>query len=304
VSDSLLTPELLPRLAELKARAQQVADGLWGGSHRSARHGASVVFSERRPYSPGDDTRLLDWKALARSDRPSIKRFEEEAELEVHLLLDRSASMGFGYAGRPTKLEHGALLLSALAFVVARQRDRVGLAFLDDELETVAPARSQPGHTKILLELLAGVSTRDAGTDLARTLGDFAERKRRRSLVVLATDMLDTRGLPAEAFRVLRARGHELKLLHVVDPAELDFPFRSPARFHGLEGEGEVVADPIQIAEAYAAELSRFLDQARRATLDAHASYALARSDARPEETLGALLSPRSRAGMGRRAWA
>lgn len=304
MSEPLLTPELLPRLAALKAQASQVADGLWGGTHRSARHGASVVFVDRRPYSPGDDPRLLDWRALARTDRPSIKRFEEEAELEVHLLLDRSASMGFSHAGRPTKLEHAALLLSALTFVVARQRDRVGLAFVDHKLEPVAPARSQPGHAATVLELLATVSPREGGTDLARALGEFAEMKRRRSLVVLATDLLDPQGIPAEAFRVLRARGHELKLLHVADPAELDFPFREPARFRGLEGEGEVIADPLQIAEAYAVELARFLGEARHLALDANAAYALARSDARPEQTLSELLAPSPRARTGRRAWA
>jgi len=299
----LLTPELSARLSALQARAAEVADGLWGGSHRSAKQGASVVFVERRAYSPGDDPRLLDWRALARTDKPSLKRFEEEAELEVQLLLDRSASMAWRHDHDQTKLQHGALLLGALAFILSRQRDRVGLGFVDARYEPVLPASSQPGQAATTLRELAAVEPVEGETDLAAALLAFADRSRRKALVVLASDLLDPRGVPQDAMRVLRARGHELRVLHVLDPAELEFPFDAPRRFHGLEGEADLEADARRVRAAYLEQVTRFLADARDAALSAQTRYTLARTDARPEETLADALMQSPRAAR-RRAWA
>lgn len=292
---------LAERLSTLKLESATVADGLWGGVHRGGRQGASVVFRERRAYSPGDDPRLLDWRALARTDRPSVKRFDEEAELQVLLLLDRSPSMGWP-DGEGSKLSYAATLMGALAHVACRQGDRVGLSTLDRELNACVAPSSRPGQLGKLLAALAATEPGGDRTDLEHALGELSHGSARRSVIVLASDLLDPAGLPAKTFRELAARGHELKVLHVLSRAELSLSGEGPARFVGLEGEPSVEADTARVKTAYLELMAQFLERARAACLEARASYALAATDGRPVDALRELLQPPSRAAR-RQKW-
>jgi len=299
-----LPPDLAERVRALAYRARGIADGLLSGAHRSPHRGASVVFVEHREYRPGDDLRLLDWRAAARTDRLVLKRFEQETQLRAHLVLDRSASMAYpGDAAAPDrKVAVGATLLSALAFLLLRQGDAVGAACVDRALGDHIPARSRPAHLDVILRTFAraaAIPGRGAvpETHLRPSLFDLAERIGRRGLVVLASDLLDPEDGALDALGLLTARGHDVIVLQVLTPEELDLEGSAPARFLGLEGEPAVEADPAVLAEGYRDELQALLDDRRQRCLRVGARWVLAPTDTSPEHVLAEALGLSGRGG-------
>jgi uncharacterized protein (DUF58 family) len=289
-----LDPELVARLAHLTVRAKAAAEGALSGLHRSPHRGASVVFVEHREYRPGDDPRLLDWRAYARTDRPTLKRFEQETQLTATLLLDGSESMRFrGAEERPTKLEHAATLLGGLALILLRQGDRVGGMTITERVEATVRHGSGSSHLDVLLGGLLDGSARGAGstqTDLARALGEVLPRAGRRGFIALASDLLDREDDGVAALRSFTARGHDVWVLHVLDPAELELDLPSACRVHGLEGEPTVEVPGAQIEEAYRRAIGAFIDGAERAARAAGVRYVLARTDEDPALTLSKML--------------
>lgn len=294
-----LDPEVARRVANLSFSARKAVDGLLSGVHKSPHRGASVVFVEHREYKPGDDLRLLDWRAYARSDRHQIKRFEQETHLRATLVFDRSGSMAYGGEGRPTKAEHAATLLGALALILMRQGDAPGLAVVTSEVAARLPARTKPAHLDEVLRELAVPPVEGVITDLHAALSEVAERAGRRGLVALASDLLDTGERALEPLRYLVGHGHDVVVFHVLDPDELELPFADPARFVGLEGESSVDADPEALRDAYRRELGAFLAASRGQCTAAGARYVLARTDEPVERTLAAVLTSASRKGFG-----
>ena len=293
-----LDPETARRVANLSLSARKAVDGLLTGVHRSPHRGASVVFVEHREYRPGDDLRLLDWRAYARSDRHQIKRFEQETHLRATLVLDRSGSMAYGGEGRVTKAEHAGTLLGALAFILIRQGDAPGLAVVDDAVTLRLPYRTKPAHLEEVLRELATPPTEGTPTGLHDALRDVAERAGRRGLVAIASDLLDFDARALEPLSFLVGRGHDVVVFHVMDPDELELPFDDPARFEGLEGEGSLDADPEALREAYRREVGAFLDSCRGRCLAAGARYVLARTDEPVERTLAAVLTSAKKKGF------
>lgn len=291
-----LDPETAQRVASLALRVDRAVEGVLTGMHRSPHRGASVVFVEHREYRPGDDPRLLDWKAFARTDRHVIKRFEQETQLRANLLIDRSGSMaweGWSERGAP-KHDHAAELLAALAYLLIRQGDAVGVAGFDASLHDDAlPPRSRPAHLDEVFRRLVRAPTPDARTVLAESLQAATERVGRRGLVALATDLLDD-GDPFAALAQLVARGHQVLVFHVLHRDELDLPDPGPARVFGLEGEGPVEFDGGPVRERYQAEIETFLDDRRRRCTAAGARYVLAPTDVAVERTLASILKPRT----------
>lgn len=297
---SALDPETAKRVANLTLQARKAVDGLLSGVHRSPHRGASVVFVEHREYRPGDDLRLLDWRAYARSDRHQIKRFEQETHLRATLVIDRSGSMAYGGEGRRTKAEHAGTLLGALAFILVRQGDAAGLSVIDRAVQKRLPPRTRPAHLEEVLIELARPPERGTPTGLHDALTEVAERARRRGLVAIASDLLDFDDAALAPLSHLVGRGHDVVVFQVLDPDELELPFEDPARFEGLEGEPSLDADPETLREAYRAEVDRFVDACRRKCTAVGARWVLARTDEPPERTLASVLT---RGGRGK-GWA
>jgi uncharacterized protein (DUF58 family) len=274
---SYLDPETASRLGRLDLIARLVVEGFITGLHRSPYHGFSVEFSEHRPYMQGDPLRDLDWKALAKTDRMYVKRYEEETNLKAYLLVDASGSMAFGDGGRVTKFRYTCCLAAALAYLMLRQRDAVGLAVFRDGLVTLVPPRSVSSHLNVLLRELTRTEPAKESA-MAPAFHDLAERLSRRGLVVVLSDLLDDPKQVLTGLRHFRHRGHEVLALQVLDPRERDLDFRrSDTRFVDLEAgdDASVVTQPWHIQDAYRQHMESLLAQYRRGCAEAGVDYAL-----------------------------
>ncbi len=285
-----LDPEAARRIAALTLEIQRAALGLLSGKHRSPHRGASVVFVDHREYRPGDDPRLIDWRAYARNDRHAIKRFEQEAQLGCTLLLDASRSMDFGAEGARTKIEHAAGLLAGIALVLRRQADAVGLVRFARDVEKVLPIRASITHVDRVLTALGLPVTSESGTRVRGALELAVDRAGRRGLVVIASDLLDPDASALAPISQMVAHGHEVWLLHVLTPEELELNTEGAARYVGLEDEAAVEADPTLVRAAYRREVDSFLSKMRFAATERGARYRLARTDEPLEKPLAELL--------------
>ena len=257
-----IDPRTLMRIKSLEMRARIVVQGFLSGLHRSPHHGFSVEFSEYRQYSPGDDPRHLDWKLYARSDRYYIKRFEDETNLRCYLLVDLSRSMGYT-TGAYTKADYARTAAATLAYFLSLQRDAVGLVTFDQEIGEYVPARYRPGH---LHRLMVSLERAEAGnsTDVSKPLEQVAATVRKRGVVVLISDLL----APVEALKTrlgyLRSQGHEVVLLRVLDPAEIDFSFEKPATFVDMETGKDLYIDPAAARVAYQEKFRKHAEEIER----------------------------------------
>ena len=250
-----LDPAVISRLGTMELKARTVVEGFLSGLHRSPYKGFSVEFAEYRQYLPGDDLSTLDWKVYARTDRHYVKKFEEETNLECHILLDQSASMGYRGAAPMTKLEYGSVLAGALAFLMNRQRDATGLIAFDETMRFRLPAAARPGHLHALLLALERLEP-GARSNVGRPLHQLAEALLKRSLVVLISDLLDEPEPAIKGLRHLKHRGTDVVVFQLLDPHELTFPFRGASKFRDLETAQEVVAEPSKARKDYLRELA------------------------------------------------
>ena len=289
-----LDPAVIARLGSMELKARTVVEGFIAGLHRSPYKGFSVEFAEYRQYLPGDDLSTLDWKVYARSDRHYVKKFEEETNLECHLLVDVSASMGYRGAAPVSKLEYGATLAAALAFLMNRQRDASGLLAFGDRITVRLPASARRGQLHSLLVHLERL-TAGSRTDVGRPLHQLAEALVRRGLVVLISDLFDDADAIVEGLKHLRFRGNDVIVFQVLDPHELTFPFRASSKFTDLESAETVVADPVRIREDYLAELGRLQARYERDLRGAGIDYVRLDSSKPLDFALLAYLAARSR---------
>jgi uncharacterized protein (DUF58 family) len=294
-SASFIDPQAVMRIKNLQLRARAVVEGFYAGIHRSPYHGFSVEFSEYRAYTPGDDPRYLDWKLFARSDRYSIKRFEDETNLLCYLLLDMSRSMGYGSSGF-TKTDYGRTLAASLAYFLFTQRDAVGLLTFDEAISEYLPPRHRPGHLRRMMVTLER-ETGGRSTNLTRPLEQIADSVRKRGLVVLISDLL----APVEDLQTklgyLRSRGHDVVVLRVLDPAEVDFTFASPGMFHDLESGRTLYIDPSAARSEYKRRFADHAAQLRKASSNLGIDLAQLTTDRPLELALFDLLHARMRRG-------
>jgi uncharacterized protein (DUF58 family) len=278
--EPLLTPHALARLSGLSLVARTIVEGYLSGRHRSPFHGFSVEFSEYREYVPGDDLRHFDWKAYGKSDRRYIRKYHSETNLVCRLVLDRSASMG--YAGHTshgvTKLRYAVCLAAALAHLLQRQGDAVGLTLFSDRVETVLPGKSSPRHLRDLFGVLEAVEPVRT-TAMAPALHEVAATKKRRGLVVLLSDLFDDPEAIMKGLRHFRFQGHEVLVFHVLDPAELDFPFQALADFKDMETGERLQVHPHTYRADYRREVNAFVEDLRRRCSEIRADYQLVRTD-------------------------
>jgi len=289
----LLDPRFVSKLSRLDLKARLVVEGFLTGLHRSPYHGFSVEFAEHRQYMPGDPLRHLDWKVLAKSDRKYLKQYEEETNLRASLLVDTSASMGYGSAGI-TKLDYARQLAAALAYLMLTQNDAVGLfAFARSRGEHIPP-RSTMGHLRPLLLLLEKLEP-SGGTDFAASLHSLAERMTRRGLVVLFSDLLDEPDRIADAIHHFRHRKHEVLVFHILDPEELNFSFEREAVYVDSESGERVTTRPQELRGDYRARVGAWRDRLRQICIEKRADYVPLTTDQPYDRALLEYLSKRAR---------
>ncbi|TVR00498.1 MAG: DUF58 domain-containing protein [Deltaproteobacteria bacterium] len=289
-----ITPQSLAGIGSTKLRARNVLEGVLAGMHRSPHRGASVEFAEYKEYSPGDEIRHIDWRAWGRTDRYYVKQYEDETNTRGFLLLDGSGSMDFASEGLPTKWTWASTLVATLAWLLLRQGDAPGLLVFGERPGAWLVPSSRRTQLDDLCRLLDAREVR-GGTNTEAALRQIAERTRFRSIVVLVSDMLDPASEALRVGRILRRRGVEVALFHVLDPAELTLPWEGLARFEGLEGEGDLLVDPDDIRHAYLETMGRHLasieEDCRRGDLE----YFRVRTDQPVEEAVLRFLRARAR---------
>jgi uncharacterized protein (DUF58 family) len=268
-------PEALARVKNLTMVARGVVEGAISGMHVSPYKGFSVEFAEHREYTAGDDPRHLDYKMLARTERLYIKQYEEETNMRVQILLDTSGSMGYRHHAKLTKLQYGCYLTAILSYLMTRQQDSAAVASFDSKIGLDMPARSSPRHFH---EMMIQLESLEPGndTDIADTLHRFANRLKKRCLVVLISDLYDD---PEEVMRALhhfRHRRHEVIVFHVMDKAELEFPFDDSVAFHDLETNERIQIDPTYVRDDYLRQVEQFIDTYRRGCRESDIDYLLA----------------------------
>jgi uncharacterized protein (DUF58 family) len=298
---SAIDPRALMRIKSLQMRAKVAVEGFIKGIHRSPYHGFSVEFSEYREYSPGDDTRFIDWKLFARSDRYQVKRFEDETNLRCYLVVDTSRSMGYR-SGDYSKGDYARTAAATIAYFLSRQRDAVGLLTFDEKITNYLPPRHRPGQLRRLIGMLEREPEGHA-TDLAKPLEEIAATVRKRGLVILISDLL----VPLDTLRTrlgyLRSRRHDVVLLRVLDPAEVNFTFTNPSMFQDVESGREIYVDPDAVRGEYLRRFQEHADQLTRTCSDLGIEFQQITTDRPLELVLFDLLKARMRRGRapGRR---
>ena len=253
-----LDPKVLARIGSLDLKAKTVVEGVLSGLHRSPKRGYSVEFAEYRQYMPGDALATIDWKVYARSDRHYVKKFEEDTNLDCHLLVDISGSMAYGSHG-VTKRDYACYLAASLAYLMHRQRDAVGLIAFDETIVQRLPPSARASHLRAVLLGLERLP-QGAKTNVAKPLGDLAKVLAKRGLVVVISDLLDEPAGVIQGLRHFRQRGTDVIVFHVLDPQELHFTFADVARFRDVESASEVFADPVAVRGDYLAAVGGFID--------------------------------------------
>lgn len=292
-----LRPEAIRRIARLEVRARGVVEGVLAGLHKSPYKGQSVEFLQHRPYVRGDDLRRVDWKVWGRQDRLTVKEFEEETSLRLSLVVDGSGSMDYDPgrpSGRTTKYDHAATLAASLAWLALSHGDAAGCTLFDDRVRTAVPPRTRKSQLTEICGLLE--APRNAGeSEFLPTLARLAETLPRRGLVIVLSDFLGDRAGLLRGLRLLRQRGHDLAVIHVLDDDELEFPFEGPTRFDGLELPASLACNPRALRAGYLEALEGFLAEVRREAARAEADYVLARTGEPVETTLVRFLTSRVR---------
>jgi uncharacterized protein (DUF58 family) len=288
-----LDPAVIARLGTLELKARTIVEGFLSGLHRSPFKGFSVEFAEYRQYLPGDDLSSIDWKVYARSDRYYVKKFEEETNLDCYLLLDVSASMGYGRDGM-TKLVYGQMLAASLAYLMNRQRDAVALTTFDEGIVSMLPPSARPGHLRSLLVTLDRLKLGHK-TDVSKPLHVLADGVKKRGMVVLISDLFDDPERVVEGLKHFKFRGTDVIVFHIMDPDELTFPFERASKFRDMEAGDELMAVPSIVRDAYLKELERVLDVYKRELGSIGVDYQLINTSSPLEFALMSYLSNRSR---------
>lgn len=288
-------PTLLARFGKLSMLARTVVEGFVSGLHKSPYKGFSVEFAEHRQYYPGDEIRHIDWRVLGKTERFYIKEYEQETNLQAHILLDASGSMGYHGKG-PSKLEYALKVAACLSYLMLHQLDAVGLMVHDAAVREILPPSS---HPKQLLRILQALEKTEAKgeTGLGGLWDQLAHRLKRRGMVIVLSDCFDALEPLLRSLRHLRHRGQEVLLFQVLAPEEMEFPFARLTQFRSLETSSQIRLDPRRLREEYLKNFNAFCRDLRRRATDMGVDYRRLRTDEPVERALGAYLNKR----MGRK---
>ncbi len=289
---AFLTSEEMHTLGRLALRSRSVVEGNLAGAHRSPFHGPSSEFADHKAYGIGDDPKHIDWRVLARTDKYYVKRFEDETNLRVYLVLDRSASMNFAGHGAVTKYAYACRLAAALGYVVVKARDSVGLALHAREVDVMMEARNTLLHLNNLLKTVQQYEPASR-TRLAEALHQVAGSVGRRAMVVVISDLLGDDDAIRTALAHLRKQNHDVIVLHVLDPTEIDLSFKKPTEFRDLETGDRLAVDPRGIGDAYRQAFGAFLETMQNHCAALKIDYRLVRTDQPLETFVRAYLNER-----------
>jgi uncharacterized protein (DUF58 family) len=283
--------DLLSRLGALPIESRVPMMGNVAGKHRSPHRGSSVEFAEYRKYVAGDDTRRLDWKAFARSDRFYIKEFEADTNLRAYFVVDASGSMAFAGKGE-SKIQYARRIAASLAYLLVNQGDAAGLSICTDKLHLEVPPSRRAAHLERFFSTLAQIEP-SGETGLVGALHTIAEKIGQRAFVVILSDLFAEPADLGDALQHLRYRKHDISVFHLMDPLEIGFEFDRPHRFVDIEDGTALVAEPTLIAEEYKSSLREFLAAVRAKCHDAAADYQLVTTDTPLEPLLRDFLTAR-----------
>jgi len=287
--EKYLDPQVIARISRLDLRTRLIVEGFITGLHRSPYQGLSVEFAQHREYVPGDDIKHIDWKVFSRSDRYYIKQYEEETNLRCTFVVDASESMKYrGAIANFSKYDYAASVAAALALLLTKQQDAVGLSIFDEDLRVTLAPSSSPSQIKSITHHLEQASgTLTAKTDLKKICAKLAENLGKRGMVCLLSDLfVDEEGL-LKGLQQLVHRGHDVMVIHIMDDDELRFPFEGNTRFRGLEASGELIGEPRALRDGYLESVNRFLTDIKRRCVSNRISYKLAST----RDLLGAVLA-------------
>ncbi|MFO1020540.1 MAG: DUF58 domain-containing protein [Planctomycetales bacterium] len=290
-SKRFLPPEAVARISRLDLKAREIVEGFLSGMHRSPYFGQSVEFVQHREYTVGDDPRRIDWKAWSKTDKYYIKQYEEDTNLRTTLLLDASESMAYG-SGEVSKFEYGCTIAMCLAYLLLKQQDSVGMVTFDQEIRKTVPFSSRRNH---LLNLLAALDTElpTKKSDLLPLLSRIANDQKQRGMIVVISDLFADRAGLFKGLKLLRHRGHDVLVMHILDDAELDFPFSGSTRFEGLEDAGQLLCDPRALREGYLQAMQSFLSEVRKQCAGHLVDYQVIRTSENPDAVLAYFLNHR-----------
>jgi uncharacterized protein (DUF58 family) len=284
-------PRVLSRIGNLDLLARSVVDGFINGLHRSPYFGASVDFAEHRGYVPGDDIRRVDWRVFARTDRFYVKEYEADSNANFAILLDVSKSMGYT-SGGVSKLDYGKYVAACLTYLARRQRDRVGIVTFDEALVETVPCSAK--HFELVLHALDRAQARRPGR-IEEPITKVAEHFGRRGLLVLISDLYEEPDVLLRALGKLGFRGHDLIVFHVLDPAELAFPFDDPSSFEDLETGEQIPIVPEALVEQYRAMIRQHVDELTTRCAGQRIDYTLLETSMPLDHALAKFLATRSR---------
>lgn len=288
-----LDPLALAKVRSLELQARLIVEGYLSGMHKSPYHGFSVEFAQHREYVPGDDLKHLDWKVYSRTGRFYLKQYEEETNLACWLLVDQSESMNyssgpFASDGTPlvTKYDYASMGAAAIAYLTLQQQDSVALATYDNQVRSFLKPSSQSSNLKQMVALLNKGCGRER-TSLAPIFHDLAERITRRGIIMVFSDFFDEPADILAGLRHLRYKRHEVVVFHVLDRAELEFPFQEATLFRGLEQMPELLTDPRALRDGYLEQVNAFIQELQHGCRMQNVDYVQLRTDA----SLGVVLS-------------
>lgn len=268
-----LDPQVLANVSGLAFRVKKIVEGFITGLHKSPYHGFSVEFAQHRQYSPGDDIRYIDWKVFGKSDRFFIKEYEEETNMTVNILVDCSESMKYSSAGM-SKYDYGACIAGTLSYLLLNQQDSVGITLFDNRIRREIPPTANAGILKNMIEVLEDTSIQGE-TRINEVFLKVLSSIKRRGLVIFISDFFVDMEALNSALKHFSSRGHTVFLFHVMDSAELEFPFDSLTLFHGLENEEDLLLNPNSIKKSYLQEVGDFLGFLKRTAMQKGIYYYL-----------------------------
>jgi len=292
-----LHPEAIKKIGRMEIRARHIVEGFLSGMHRSPYFGQSVEFLQHRQYVAGDDVRHIDWKVWAKQDKFYIKLYEEDTNMRVTLLVDVSNSMRYG-VGALNKYEYACTAAASLAHLILRQQDAVACVSFDESIRAAVPHRSKRTHLNSVIQTLDVSKPKDK-TEIFTLLRNIAENYPKRGMMILFSDLLVERPPLFRGLKLLRQRGHDVLVLHVMDDDELDFPFTGPTRFEGLELPEHLACNPRALRKGYLEALNTYLDEIRVGCAQNMIDYRLVRTSEHLDAALAAFLS--NRLGMHHR---
>jgi uncharacterized protein (DUF58 family) len=294
LAEKYLRPETIRQVSGLDLKARFIVEGFFSGLHASPFQGFSVEFSEHRKYVPGDDIRMIDWNVYAKTQRYYIKKYRAETNMKCFLLVDASMSMGYSYSpGTMTKMDYSISCAAALSYLMCRQQDPVGLVTFDSEIRNFVEARSRESQLFNILSVLAKTPV-GGTTDVGSSLIEIATLIKKRSLVLVFSDLLSDPEKVLEGLHYLRYKGHDVIVFHVLDQAELRFPFKEPTLFEDTETSKRIKVDAELIRKDYLRNLQAFLDRYEKGCHQARIDYAPMDTSIGFDKTLVTFLAKRS----------